>query len=221
MRGICRSSHHFSNCRVVRSMGNNGRPRAQRAQSHEFERPPPQPRPERWDPSTKMPSFPQSSPPQPSVDSRSNFGTDNPFHLHHHPAQPYPHNSPQRQGNKQPRSFRRTPQNYNVFLHKSLRLKQNLVRTFTQALRQIEQWYQDEGPGGDLMDWQPEDELVIPQSDNTAYIHRMGVAQKDEYVCARKQVSGARARTFSSASFKHFRLFSSGEPMEWYTETIS
>jgi hypothetical protein len=56
-----------------------------------------------------------------------------------------------------------------VFLQKSRRLKQSLIRAFTQALRQIEQWYPDESSDGDLMDWQPEDVFVIPQPDNTVY----------------------------------------------------
>jgi hypothetical protein len=69
------------------------------------------------------------------------------------------------------------PQNHYIFFRKSQRLKETLIRILTQALWQIEQWCPDDISDGDLMDWQPEDEIVIPQPDGTVYAYGEGGAQ--------------------------------------------
>jgi hypothetical protein len=63
------------------------------------------------------------------------------------------------------------PQNHYIFFRKSQRLKESLTRILVQALWQIEQWYPDDISDGDLMDWQPEDEIVIRQPDSTVYAY--------------------------------------------------
>ncbi len=69
------------------------------------------------------------------------------------------------------------PQNHYIFFRKSQRFKESLTRILTQALWQIEQWYPDDIADGDLMDWQPEDEIVIPQPDSTVYAYDKGTTQ--------------------------------------------
>jgi hypothetical protein len=73
------------------------------------------------------------------------------------------------------------PQNHYILFRKSQRLKESLTRILVQALWQIEQWYPDDISDGDLMDWQPEDEIVIPQPDSIVYAYDRGTAQNGLY----------------------------------------
>lgn len=60
---------------------------------------------------------------------------------------------------------------HHAFLKKSQWLKHNLIWTINEALNQIDQWLPTETLDKDAMDWQPEDEIVIPQRDNTVYTY--------------------------------------------------
>ncbi|PVH88941.1 hypothetical protein DL98DRAFT_159429 [Cadophora sp. DSE1049] len=53
------------------------------------------------------------------------------------------------------------------FIIKSKSLIDHLIRFFNTALIQIEHWYPD--PNEDAMDWQPEEEIVIPPPKVTSY----------------------------------------------------
>lgn len=55
-----------------------------------------------------------------------------------------------------------------IFLTKSRKLKEYLVRSLNQALNQIEQWCPD--PTADEMDWQHEEEIVVPQPQDVCYV---------------------------------------------------
>jgi len=115
--------------------------------------------------------FPQCGAISPSVERNSDFGADDFFQRRRqHPQHDrWRHQWPQ--SNKQSRSYPSMPQNHYIFFRKSQRLKESLTRILVQALWQIEQWYPDDISDGDLMDWQPEDEIVIRQPDSTVYAY--------------------------------------------------
>jgi len=141
---------------------------------------------QRRGPSIYTPSSSPSAPPSPSVGSTSSHSTENPFQRCRQRPHQNRSNLRWQQSNKHPRYLLSEPQNRHVFLQKSLRLKQNLVCALTQALQQIEQWLPDEDcPDGDLMDWQPEDECLIPQPDNTMYTNGKEAIQRGGMSCAR------------------------------------
>jgi hypothetical protein len=187
-------------CSAARNMGKGRNRRSRRTQNDEFDSPPPLRYQSRGS-SAYIPPFLHSGPPLPSIDSNSNFGTDNPFHRHRQAQQSRP-NQPRHQNHNQSRPYLPTEQNHHVFLQKSQRLKQSLIRVFTQALRQIEQWYPDESPNGDLMDWQPEDEFVIPQPDNTVYNYGNGALQMGRFGYAREKVREVMFGTFPSGKLR-------------------
>jgi len=54
------------------------------------------------------------------------------------------------------------PLDDDIFLSKSKRFKEFLVRSINQTLSQLYQWYPDDDPNDDKMDWQHEPELAIP-----------------------------------------------------------
>jgi hypothetical protein len=124
------------------------------------------------------------------------------------------------------------PQNHYIFFRKSQRLKECLTRILTQALWHIEQWYPDDISDGDLMDWQLEDEIVIPQPDSTvyAYAYDEGTAQNG---VSRDAGEGIREVRFGQIPLGRHRaasdigvsgtLGSSAErgSAAWCTETIS
>ncbi|KAE9379588.1 hypothetical protein N431DRAFT_500115 [Stipitochalara longipes BDJ] len=173
-------------------MGRGSHRRNRRVHHDELDLPSPNLLFQRSGPSAYTPPSSPSAPPSPSVDSNSNLGAKKPFQrCRQRPQQNRPA-LPWQQCNKQSRCFPPEPQNRHIFLQKSLRLKQNLVRTFTQALQQIEQWYPDENPDGDLMDWQPEDEFVIPQQDNIMYTYGQGAMQRGETGYARDEIKESR-----------------------------
>ncbi|EKD20865.1 uncharacterized protein L3040_000967 [Drepanopeziza brunnea f. sp. 'multigermtubi'] len=58
------------------------------------------------------------------------------------------------------------------FVTKSKKLKEYLVRSLSQALSQIEQWYPD--PGDDEMDWQHEEEIVVTKPLEVCYVWGTG-----------------------------------------------
>jgi len=153
-------------------MGRGSHHRNQRAPVDEVDLPPPNPPFHRRGPPIYRPASSPSAPPSPSVESTSNHSAEKPVQRSRQRPQQNRPNLPWQQCNKQSRYLVSEPQNRHVFLQKSLRLKQNLIRAFAQALQQLEQWFPDETcTDGDLMDWQPENEFVIPQQDNTTYTY--------------------------------------------------
>jgi hypothetical protein len=154
---------------------------------------PPPPRILSWKPSVKTSASPVSRPPSPSLNSgHSNFSKDNLFQRC--PQRRRPNQQWHQHNIKQSKFFPQTSQNlsHHTFLQKSQRLKQNLVRSFNQALAQIEQWYPDENSDEDLMDWQLEDELVIPQPNNTVYTYGLPVGQEERPGSGENEVRGFR-----------------------------
>lgn len=53
--------------------------------------------------------------------------------------------------------------NDNTFLSKSHRFKAQLLHSIDLTHQQIQQWYPDEDPSEDEMDWQPEAEIMLRQ----------------------------------------------------------
>lgn len=74
----------------------------------------------------------------------------------------------------------------NPFLFRSVRLKQHLIRSTNQTLREVHRWMPDNTmKGNDVneMDWQPEPELVIPQQSPVTYCwdsHRDDAAEDEK-----------------------------------------
>jgi hypothetical protein len=111
-------------------------------------------------------------------------------------------------------------------------LTECLTQILTQALWQIEHWYPDDISDCDLMDWQPEDEIVIPQPDSTvyAYAYDEGTAQNG---ASRDPGGGIIEVRFGEVPLGRHRAVSdiggsgtSGSSAErgsavWCTETIS
>jgi len=202
-----RSKPHHLMARIGRfreSMGRNRNRRDRQIQIDEAELSSPAPRFHRWNPSVRAPPSPQFGPPSPSIDDgNSTFNRDNPFQRHPQPPQQdQPHQQWYQNDRKQPYPYTQTPQGIPlyIFVQKSQRLKQNLVRAFDQALAQIEQWYPDATAGGDLMEWQPENEIVIPQSDHTVYTYGLPVMQMGEHGNAENQVQESMLGAAPSAS---------------------
>ena len=105
------------------------------------------------------------------------------------------------QGNNIQPSSSISPQQtpHHAFLKKSQRLKHNLIWTLNETLNQIDQWFPDETLDKDAMDWQPEDEIVIPQRDDTVYtygeVRRLGSCMdaEVEVVCEMSKLPRQRA----------------------------
>jgi hypothetical protein len=160
-------------------MGKKSHPRKYRGAQHDEPQPPsPQPPIQILHPSTRAATFCHYEAPSPSLDNDSGFDADNFFQRRQQHSQQHRPNQHWPQSNKRSRPFPPIPQNHYAFLQKSQRLKQNLVRTFTHAVSQIEQWYPDESFDGDPMDWQLEDEVVIPQPHQTVYTYKGGITGK-------------------------------------------
>jgi hypothetical protein len=146
----------------------------QRDQDDEYDPQPRRPYNHRRGPSAKTRPFTQFRPPSPSDDSNSNFGTENPLQPRRQ-TQDHPQQSHwEHQDNLKARSSASTPLDHFSFLKKSRQLKRNLIRALTQVLLQVEQWPTEESLGDDLMDWQPEQEVVIPQADCKIYTYEPG-----------------------------------------------
>jgi hypothetical protein len=120
------------------------------------------------------------------------------------------------------------PQNHYIFFRKSQRLKESLTRILVQALWQIEQLYPDDISDGDLMDWQPEDEIVIPQPNFTVYAYDKGTAQNALFRDAGEgirrfgEIPSGRHRMASNIGVSGTSVSSAGRGSAlWCTETIS
>ena len=70
------------------------------------------------------------------------------------------------------RRFTVTPHSQSDFRRRSAHFKQYILQILNQTLRQVQQWYPDDDCVSESeMDWQPESELVIPQSaEHISYI---------------------------------------------------
>ena len=97
--------------------------------------------------------------PQGPRNAISNFSSDNPFQRNNRPQRP-PNAS------TDGHDIARTPRGFDekAFMLKSKHLKQHLLQSMNQNLREIQQWYPDEeeNANDDEMDWQPETEILIP-----------------------------------------------------------
>jgi hypothetical protein len=169
-------------------MGRGSHRRNRRAHLEEPDLPPPNLPFQRRGPSIYTPPSSPSASTSPSVDRNINLGAEKSFPRCRQRPPQNRLNLPWRQCKKQFRKAPPEPQDRHAFLQKSQRLKQNLVRAFTQALQQIEQWYPDENTDGDLMDWQPEDEFVIPQQNNAIYTYGEGAVKWGATGCDRNEM---------------------------------
>ncbi|PMD20444.1 hypothetical protein NA56DRAFT_704786 [Hyaloscypha hepaticicola] len=160
--------------------------------------------------------FPRCRPLSPTVARNSNFGAEEFSQRRRQHPQHDQRRQQWPQNNKQSRSYPSIPQNHYIFFRKSQRLKETLIRILIQALWQIEQWCPDDISDGDLMDWQPEDEIVIPQPDGTVYAYGEGGAQNG--VVRRCWTRNQRGRVWGNfvgkarsgegySRFRHFGLF--------------
>ncbi|KAH7360405.1 hypothetical protein BKA65DRAFT_184244 [Rhexocercosporidium sp. MPI-PUGE-AT-0058] len=83
----------------------------------------------------------------------------------------YPRNQPwinsQHANSNRPNALQKVHRVDQIFLTKSKRLKEYLVRSLNAALNQIEQWYPEANE--DEMDWQHEDEILVDQPQEASY----------------------------------------------------
>lgn len=109
---------------------------------------------------------PQFQTPRGQRDNFSRF--KNPFEKTQPPrSQPWPNDHHHINTGRPPPQQKSHPSDP-VFLAKSMHLKQYLVRALNAALIQIEQWYPE--PRADDMDWQYEEELVVPPLKEASFV---------------------------------------------------